>query len=521
MILGRSGGRGPERFRLLRYFSVLSFLALVAMTVGFVLLYRQYAENRLLASEERQNVATTQLFANSIYPRFASHLKARAGRTAAALRASPRTAQLDRAVRQMIRGLHVLKVKIYDLDGVTIYSSQASQIGEVKLGNRGFLTARRGGVASELTHRGKFSAFEGTIEDRNVISSYIPIRVRGGPVLGVFEVYADVTPFLARIVSLQIDLIAIFASAFVGLYLVLFLIVGRADRLIRRQNDAITAKQGVELENRKLEIEIAERKRFEEAHRRAKETAEMANRSKSEFLANVSHELRTPLNAIIGFSEMMRLETFGPIGSAKYREYVGDICDSGTHLLSLINDILDVSRIEAGEFKLEEEAVDVARAVGTCRRIIEGRVKEAGLSLTTRLSGKLPKLWSDERAIKQIILNLLSNAVKFTPAGGKVAVRAKIDEDGCFALSVSDTGIGIDAGDIPKVLTPFSQVDGSLSREHEGAGLGLPLVKSLVEAHGGALELKSGLGRGTTVTITFPAERVLDGDAGTPSMGPR
>ena len=264
-----------------------------------------------------------------------------------------------------------------------------------------------------------------------------------------------------------------------------------------------------------ISTDVTELKNRETDLREAKTQAEFANRSKSEFLANMSHELRTPLNAIIGFSEMMRLETFGPIGNPRYIEYVRDIHESGTHLLSLINDILDLSKIEAGAFELKEEEVDLAQVVAACRRIIEVRAKEAGLTLDTRLSGKLPKLWSDERAVKQIILNLLSNAVKFTPTGGKVTVRAEIEEDGCFVLSVSDTGIGIDADDIPKVFKPFSQIDGSLSRKHDGTGLGLPLVKSLVEVHGGTIELESELGNGTIITIRFPAERVLDEPAKT------
>ncbi len=267
--------------------------------------------------------------------------------------------------------------------------------------------------------------------------------------------------------------------------------------------------------NRRLNQEVTERFRMAEELGIARDEAEYANRSKSEFLANMSHELRTPLNAIIGFSEMMCLETFGPVGGAQYREYVRDIHESGTHLLSLINDILDLSKLEVGKLELKEEEVDVAQVVAACRRILEVRAEEAGLTLDTRLSGKLPRLWSEERAVKQIILNLLSNAVKFTPAGGKVAVHAEIEGDGCVALSVSDTGIGIDADDIPKVFTPFGQIDGSLSRKHEGTGLGLSLVKSLVEMHGGTIELESELGNGTIATIRFPAERVLNDPAKT------
>jgi signal transduction histidine kinase len=224
----------------------------------------------------------------------------------------------------------------------------------------------------------------------------------------------------------------------------------------------------------------------------------------------MSHELRTPLNAILGFSELIGKELLGPLGNSRYRGYAGDIHESGTHLLQVITDILDISKVEAGKLELHEEAVDVGDLIGNSVRLIAERAKEAGLSVTVKIESGLRAIYADERLIKQCLINLLSNAVKFTPDGGYIIVRALNGLDGTMVISVADTGIGIEKDEVPRVLAPFGQVDGSLSRKYEGTGLGLPLVKSFVELHDGSLDIQSGIGVGTTVTIRFPAERVLD-----------
>jgi signal transduction histidine kinase len=239
----------------------------------------------------------------------------------------------------------------------------------------------------------------------------------------------------------------------------------------------------------------------------ARDEAEQATRVKSQFLAVMSHELRTPLNAIIGFSEVIHSELYGPLGDGRYKQYLQDIRSSGDHLLSIINDILDLSKIEAGRWELQEEEINVGRLLTSVRTLIKGRVSQAGLSFTCEAESGLPTLRADRRALMQILLNLLSNAVKFTPRGGRVGLRVEFSPERGFSFVVSDTGIGIAAKDIARAMTAFGQVDDSWSRRYEGAGLGLPISRALVRLHGGTLDLASEPGAGTIVTVRMPRER--------------
>lgn len=247
------------------------------------------------------------------------------------------------------------------------------------------------------------------------------------------------------------------------------------------------------------------------ARRQIEARLAQASKAKSDFLAGLSHELRTPLNAIMVFSEMIRDAANGPL-DASYREYGGDINESGRHLQNIINDILDISKIEGGRLELRDEIVSIGETAEACRRIVAAMAEVAGVSLSIDVPGSLPLIRSDRIRFQQILLNLMSNAVKFTPTGGRVSLSASIEADGAV-ITVEDTGIGMKAEDIPIALEPFRQIDGALSRRFDGTGLGLPLAKALVELHGGRLEIQSAPAAGTMVRILLPLERMTDAAA--------
>jgi PAS domain S-box-containing protein len=253
--------------------------------------------------------------------------------------------------------------------------------------------------------------------------------------------------------------------------------------------------------------DITEDHTAREATKAARDTAESANRTKSEFLANMSHELRTPLNAIIGFSESLQRGLCGTLGE-KQREYVHDIHGAGQHLLAIINDVLDLSRIESGKAALFEEDADLAQVATSALRMIQPRADEKRLVAAAEGLEALPIVRGDSTRLQQVLLNLLSNAVKFTPDGGRVSLRGFVDADGAVAITVADTGIGIEPSDVPKVLMPFELVESAFSRKYKGTGLGLPLAKRLVEMHEGTLTIESVPRLGTRVTVRLPASRV-------------
>jgi signal transduction histidine kinase len=271
-------------------------------------------------------------------------------------------------------------------------------------------------------------------------------------------------------------------------------------------------------------IVLVQLRRRYAAEREAKEAAEIASRAKSDFLASMGHELRTPLNAIIGFADLMKHEAYGALGSPRYAEYCGEIQTSGEHLLALINDVLDHAKAEARQLGLHEEIVDLGDIVAFTRRLLGERAAKAELALETHVGDGLC-LRADPRRLRQILINLVGNAIKYTPAGGRIVVRAGLDAARDVLIEIEDTGIGIADGDLAAIFEPFKQVDHAQNRKQAGTGLGLPLTKQLVELHGGSIAVRSMPGAGTTFSVRLPAARVVDVPTipamlGTPAVQP-
>ena len=301
----------------------------------------------------------------------------------------------------------------------------------------------------------------------------------------------------ARIASLQEKRTSAFTNAAVGMFaLLLGLTLYSVSRiaimssLMRRQRMTV---QTLERATRRAE--------------KARQSAEQASRAKSDFLASVSHELRTPLNAILGFSELIGYQMMGPVGNKRYVEYAADIHKSGRHLLSLVNDVLDLSKVEAGKMELRESEFSIAAVIAESVALL-GEKARSHVSLGVECAPEIPVLMGDVKLIKQILLNLVSNAVKFTPDGGWVTIAAHYRGGRGVRIAVSDSGIGMSHADIEKALSPFGQIDSHIARNHQGTGLGLPISRSYAELHGGELIIASALGQGTRVTLVLPESRI-------------
>jgi signal transduction histidine kinase len=477
-------GPALPQLRLTRQFAIIAALALIVAALLLVVLYRSWAVSELEKMAEHNNVAAAQLLSNTLLYRAPEGGMSSRVFDISALDTPDGIAAMHKAVVESVRGTAIVKVKIYDRQGITVFSTDPSQIGQDKSKGEGVIRALRGEIASELTHRDTFSTFESVIENTDLLSSYIPIQTDRpqASVDGVFEIYAEVTSFVAQIHRTQWLLTLVTLAVFAAIYIALLSAIGRADRIIRRQHQQALA----------LAAGVAR--------------AESASQAKSEFLANVSHELRTPLNAIIGFSEVIEMEQFGPLGTPRYQTYIRDIHRSGVHLLNVISNILDLSKVELGRLDMQSELTSVGILIQDTVSMVRMQNPKSRVRIDAEIDADLRPIETDATRLKQVLLNIISNAVKFTPAEGRVEVRARSDEGGGCRVVVTDNGIGMAPENIPVAMSPFGQVESVLARSYPGSGLGLPLAKRLVELMGGQFRIDSALGQGTIVTIELPSK---------------
>ena len=534
-------------FKLRRFFSIISAIVLLVATMLLAATYRHVTVSQLIDHGESSNTALAGALANSIWPKFSAHLTSMSGLSGDALRAHPKTEQLHRTVLAQLRGLSVVKIKIYDSTGLTVFSTEAGQIGDDKSKNAGFLSAISGKIASELTHRDTFSAFEQTIEDRDVLASYIPIRGSDGIIQGVFELYGDVTPLVQNIDRVKRTVIIASIAIFGILYLILYLVVFHADRILKRQHeDLFESRQELEKINSELAVQMDIRAKAEEELRRfngeleelvrlrttelqsknsalqgevkrrasaehefisAKDAAEKANRAKSEFLANMSHELRTPLNAIIGYTELMQEETEDRKDKA-LKDDLAKVRTAGQHLLGLVDDVLDLSKVEFGKMELNLEETTLTELLANIDDTVQPLLAENGNALEISNTATTDAFVTDSQKLRQALLNLLGNAVKFT-TDGHVNLEVTQEPEGWLNFIVSDTGVGMTDDQLNRILEPFTQGDAGISLKYGGTGLGLTITKSFSELLGGELDVKSEPGKGSRFTIRLPIRQTV------------
>ena len=452
-----------------RLFLSLAFLGALATALAVVGMFaagRAYVQNEALAASEH----------------WAEVVRTRMTALKPLLRGAKLSAEDRRILQFAAETGNVMRFKIFDATGKIVHASRKKDIG--KRSEESYFYDRVA-LGHKMVKIGDLFN-----NDRLIGESYIPI-MENGKFLGALEVYVDVTAAMARFRRV---------SSFAALALVLVLAMTGAAQFFF------------------IWRHLQRRRAAERRKDLARVKAEQANQSKSSFLAHMSHELRTPLNAIMGFSEVLKDAMFGPNIDERYKQYAGYIHRSGAHLLSLINDLLDLSKIEAGHYELHEEDIELPKALGNCVEIMREQAEREGLELRLELAADLPLLHADLRSLDQILLNLISNAVKFTPRGGHITIGAGLDAKRGLTISVADTGIGIAEEDIAKVMEPFAQVaeHGPKSKK-EGTGLGLALTRYLAELHGGSVRLESEVERGTTVFVYFPSERM---GKGTPAPAP-
>jgi two-component system cell cycle sensor histidine kinase PleC len=472
-------------FNVLRLVSAFSLLVIVAIAALAGVSMRHVAVDNLQTHVQQNATNVAQGYISSVWLQYQPII--------AALALDPQLLKNSNEIKEFARDtvrffsqMPLVRVNIYGVDGRLLMTSHAN--GKAKLTGSaaspdGVFVANHIGAPSPASQMLENVGVEGQGQ-AVVLQTVIPLRgLNTSSSEGALEIIQDMSESWELIRTFQLYGTAAIAGIFMMFMAILFFSTRKAEAIIARQYET--------------NIELAA----------TAEAAQAENRQKSQFLANISHELRTPLNAIIGFSDIIKNEVISALENRKYHDYINDIHSSGVHLLSLINDILDYSKAEAGKLELEAAEVNVTKLVQNSMRLVAPRAETGKVTLTDALPKEQIIMITDSKKFKQILLNLLSNAVKFTPAGGDVKITAWRDlTTDMYYFEVRDTGIGIAPKDISKAMAPFGQVDSALSRKYEGTGLGLPLTKKFVEIMGGTFSIESTVGKGTTVTFSLPRE---------------
>jgi signal transduction histidine kinase len=462
----------PQDFRLVRFFAPASLVAFVLAAALLGYAFRKFSVDGLVQAQEQANVNLTTILGNDLWPRdFAPLVRAVADRPDADLGSAPQLAAVHARVIERMKGSSTFKVKVYDMRGRTVYSTELAQIGEDKSANLGVVAALRGETTSELVHRNRFSALEEEVLDRDLIQSYIPQYSRAGEVIGVFEVYTDVTALLQQIGRRQWYVMGAVAAALAALYAVVFAIVGTAQRILlaRRREEQVL---------KDLEL----------------------GRRKSEFLTATAHELRTPMTSIYGFAELLKTRAYDAEAS---RGIVDSIHAEASRMVRMLNELLELSRIEerAGPaFRLELQPLAPLLQSAAAALAVPGDPRVPELVVEPGL----PPLALDAEKMRQALLNVLSNAYKFS-AGTPIRVEAFRDPaGGRVGVRVTDRGIGMTAEELAQLFERFWRSE--RVQNIPGSGLGLALVKEIVAHHGGSVEVQSRPGEGTRVTLWLPCD---------------
>ncbi|MFD2205721.1 ATP-binding protein [Kiloniella antarctica] len=471
-------------FRLLRYFSITSAIAILLVTACLSYLYWKSENTKLTKIIESQNVALAQSFANNIWPKYSTHVNSVSHLDGDALRAHPKTIKIHQTLKALTKGLPILKVKMYSLDALTVYSSEFSQIGASKKGNAGFeSTVKNINPTTKNSFRETFASFDGPVSNRYLVESYLPIIGTQGELEGVFELYSDVTPLVAEINWTTIEVI-LYLLFFLGLlYVFLFWIVRNADTIIGKQHDDLVLAQ---------------------------KEAITANTAKSNFLSTMSHEIRTPLNGVLGLAQLLISTDL----NKEQKHQVSTILSSGETLLAIINDVLDMSRIEASSVQLEEKTFNIKELISMIATPFQSLIDDKGLKLNVNFeAGSDLLIKGDPVRLRQVLWNLVSNAIKFTDSGSITLNIEQIAPDHTniteikdlgLHFSVTDTGAGIAPDRVDSIFEAFTQEDATITRKHGGTGLGLTIVKQLTQLMGGSITVKSQLEHGTSFDVFVP-----------------